>query len=186
MKRTIPLILMLLLGVGLLGAADLQVGVLGGLRTVADSGLSDVYGSGLAITPFAAIGLTKGVSLGAAFTFGYSKEAPIGLFDDPSKLCLSSLELFGRYRFEAGKVDPYVKAGVAFTSYSQTIAAAGIDLDESAAGLLLGAGAEYPVGKKVSLIGELGYTLLKVDPLGTKVNLGGFRFQVGAAYAFTL
>jgi len=186
MKRTIPLILMFLLGVGLLGAADLQVGVLGGLRTVADSNLSDVYGSGLAITPFAAIDLAKGFSLGAAWTLGYSREEPIGLLGDPSKFCMSAIELFGRYRFEAGKVDPFVKAGVAFTSYSQTIAAAGVDLDESAVGLLLGAGAEYPVGKKLSLIGELGYTLLKVDPLGTDVDLGGFRFQVGAAYSFTL
>lgn len=186
MKRTIPIFLMMVLCVAGLGAANLSVGVLGGLRTVADTNLSDAYGSGLVLTPFASIEVVKGFSLGAGWSLGYSKDKPIGLLDDPSTFSMSSLELFGKYRFEAGKVDPFVKAGIAFTSYSQTVAAAGIDFDESATGLLIGAGASYPVTEAISLIGELSYTLLKVDPLGPEVNLGGLRIQVGAAYTFTL
>jgi opacity protein-like surface antigen len=186
MKRTIPVILMMLLCAASLSAGQLQVGLLGGLRTVADSSFSDVYGSGLAITPFAAYEFSKGISLGAAWTLGYSKEKPVGVLLDPSEFRMSAIELFGKYRISAGKVDPYFKAGIAITSYSQKIPLAGVDFSKTAAGLLLGAGVGLPLAGSVSLLREIDYTVLSVTPLETKVNLGGLRFQVGASYSFTL
>jgi opacity protein-like surface antigen len=186
MKRITLILLMGVLTIGGLNAAQLQVGLLGGLRTVADSKMADVYGSGLSLTPFAAVEVCKGFSLGAGWSFGYSKEKPIGILSDPSKFSMSTVEIFGRYRFEAGTIDPYVKAGLGLTFYSQTVAAAGVDFSKSAVGVTIAGGAEWAVSGPISVIGEVGYTVLSVNPLGTKINLGGFRFQVGAAFAFTL
>ncbi len=186
MKRLIFTILITSISLGGLNAAQLQVGVLGGLRSVSNSGFSDVYGSGLAFSPYAAIEFAEGFSIGTGFTLGYSKDKPVGLFNDPSTFSMSSIELFGRYRFESGPLDPYIKAGLGLHFYSQTIAAAGIDFNENALGFMVGAGGEWALTEAFSLIAELGYTLLNVDPLGTEVKLGGFCIQLGAAYTFTL
>ncbi len=187
MNKLIPILLTLLLCLGSVQAAQVQAGLLGGLRTVADSDFSDVYGSGLWLTPFAAVQLKDKLSLGLAFSLGYTKsDKPIGLLDDPSDFSLSNLELFGRYRFESGKLDPYLKLGLGLTFYSQTIAAVGSDFSENALSVHLAGGAEYALSETFSLIGELGYSILSVEPLDEKVNLGGLSIQIGLGYSFTL
>jgi opacity protein-like surface antigen len=187
MKKMIPTLLLI---IGLctlpLAAKDLSVGLLGGLRTVAESSFSDAYGSGLRLTPFVAMNLTEQISLGAAFSFGFSKDDPIGQLEDESTFAMSSLEVFGRYRFEAGKFDPYAKLGLGLHFYSQTVPAADVDFSESGLGFFLGAGGDYAVSDTISLLAELGYTILSVEPLTESINLGGFSIQVGAAYRFSL
>jgi opacity protein-like surface antigen len=169
-----------------LAAKELSVGLLGGLRTVAESSFSDAYGSGLRLTPFVALGLSNQFSIGAAFSLGFSKDAPIGQLEDDSSFSMSSLELFGRYRFEAGKFDPYAKLGLGLHFYSQTVPDADVDFSESAFGVFIGAGGEYAATDTLSLLAELGYTVLSAKPYEDSTNLGGFSIQVGAAYRFSL
>ena len=186
MKRMIPILLAGLICLTGIEAADLQAGLLGGIRTVADSDMSDVYGSGLWLTPCISLKINPNIAVGLGFSLGYSKDEPIGVLDDDSSFTMSVLELFGRYRFEAGKMNPYLKLGLGLAFYSQAIAAAGIDFSESALNVRLAGGVEYPLSDVFSLIGELGYTILSVEPLDEKVNLGGFSIQLGIAYNFTL
>lgn len=187
MKKLLPTLLLI---IGLctlpLSATDLQVGLLGGLRTVAESSFSDAYGSGLRLTPFVAMPLTEQISIGAAFSLGFTKDDPVGLLEDESSFSMSSLELFGRYAFEAGAFDPYAKLGLGMHFYSQTIEAAGVDFSKSAFGVFIGAGGDYAVSDTLSLLAELGYTILSAKPFEESINLGGFSIQVGAAYCFTL
>lgn len=187
MKKLIPILLVGMICLGGIEAADLQAGLLGGIRSVADSDMSDVYGGGLWLTPYIALKIDPNISLGIDFSLGYSKsDQPIGVMDDASDFSMSNLELFGKYRFEAGKINPYLKLGLGLAFYSQSIEAADIDFSENALSIRLGGGAEYPLSDTFSLIGELGYTILSVKPLDEKVNLGGFSIQLGAAYNFTM
>ena len=187
MKHKI-LLCLLLTGLCLapLAASDLQVGLLGGLRTVAQESFSDAYGSGIRLTPFLALPVGDALDIGAAFSLNLFKDAPIGLLEDDSSFSLTSLEVFGRYRFESGAFDPYAKLGLGLHFYAQTSETAQIDFSKTGMGVFLGAGGEYALNDQVSLLAELGYTVLSVKPFEDSINLGGLTIQAGLAYRFAL
>lgn len=187
MKKLIPIILVGMLCLSGIEAAEFQFGLLGGLRSVSDADMSDIYGSGLWLTPSLALKLNSQLSLGLDFSFGFSKsDKAIGVMDDPSDFSMSQLELFGSYRFPARTVTPYLKLAMGFAFYSQVIEAAAVDFAKSALCVRLAGGAEYPLTDTFSLTGELGYTILSVEPLDERVNLGGISAQLGIVCHFTL
>ncbi|HNX97317.1 MAG TPA: outer membrane beta-barrel protein [Candidatus Aminicenantes bacterium] len=186
MKRKLLVILAILACVGLLPAAELEVGAMVGLRTMSDSAIKDTYGSGVVFLPHVEFGVAKGFVLGAAYEAGYSKDADIGIYADASTLKVSGFELTAAYRFRLSspKVVPYLKAGVGFYKFKQEIPSLDIRVDGNKAGLVLAGGVKVHVGRKVFLSGEIKYVPLKVTPLDVEVDLGGLRLMVGIGTTF--
>jgi hypothetical protein len=56
---------------------EFSLGVGYGLRTVADSSIRNVYGNGGVFTLWLSVGVWKGLSLGAAYEGGYSRDGTI-------------------------------------------------------------------------------------------------------------
>lgn len=183
MKRTALLLILLGLPAWCLQAVDLDIGLMYGSRSVKDADVKEVYGNGSAFFPYASIGFWKGLFAGIGYEGGYDRAGKIGLYQEDSSLKVTGLELFAGYRFDLGKVSPYVKLGLGNYSYAQSVSGAP-KFDENKSALTLAGGARYYPVKGLFLAGEVKYVPLKVRPLTEEVDLGGLRLAAGIGYSF--
>ena len=183
MKRAFLAGLLLLLGGGVCAAQSAaEAGLLWGTRGLKNADLNAVFGSGTAFTPYAALNLYPGGSIGISLETGYVREAPVGLFGDLFRLQVSVAEVFFRQEWRAGAISPYLKIGPGLAFYKITIDspylkaynAHGSDISFAVAG-----GAKVHLGKRIFLSGEIRYGVLWLDPFDDKVDLGGVRAQAG-------
>ena len=63
----------------------------------------------------------KACSLGLGYEGGYDRDGKIGLFQEDTNLKVTGLEFFAGYRFDLGKVSPYVKLGLGNYTYKQMV-----------------------------------------------------------------
>lgn len=168
-----------------LPAVKIDVGLLYSARTVSDDAIKDVYGSGGVFFPYAVVNAWKGLGFGLGYEGGYSRDGKIGLYQEDTSLKVGGMEAFAAYRFDIGKLAPYVKLGVGSYAYKQVVSGA-TKVDDKKSALSLAAGLRYYVTKGLFLAAEAKYAPLKVKPLEEEVDLGGMRFGAGIGYTFDL
>lgn len=184
MKRVFVTLIAIIALTGFLAAANVEVGFMYGLRTMSDSAVKDAYGNGGVFYPYVDVKLVKGFTLGLGYEGGYSKDADIGQFQDASTLKVSGFELFAAYQFCLKKVQPYIKAGVGFYKYEQSVVGFSDKVDDNKAGMVLAGGVKFYPSKGFFLSAEVKYVPLKVQPLDVEVDLGGLRLSAGIGYSF--
>jgi hypothetical protein len=185
MKKIIVSAMLLgLLTVGL-QALKLDLGLMYSSRTVKDADIKDVYRNGAVYFPYAAVNVWKGLTFGLGYEGGYDRDGKIGLYQESTNLRISGLEFFAAYRFDFGKLSPYLKLGFGSYGYKQIVSDV-TKVDDKKSGVNLAAGLRYYVYKGLFLNAEAKYVPMKVKPLEEEVNLSGMRLGIGAGYTFNL
>ena len=185
MKKTIIFIILAGMLTWGLQAVDLDLGLFFGTRSVKDAQIKEVYGNGTAFFPCVSVTFWKGAFAGLGYEGGYDRDGKIGLFQEDTTLKVSGLEFFAGYRFDLGKVSPYLKLGLGNYSYKQVVSGK-TTVDEKKSALTLAAGARFYPIKDLFLAAEIKCVPLKVKPIDTEVDLGGMRLAAGIGYTFNL
>ena len=188
MKRgTLGLIMLAAMSGSALAAIRLEIGILGGTRTVNEAAIKAVYGNGVAFYPYFAVHPLGGLFVGAGYEAGYSREGTIGIYEEPTTLRVVGAEVFAGFQIQARNVSPYVKLGYARYSYRQTIDSPRIG-DIAAVGNkwgpTFGGGLKISLSGAVFLGGEIRFVPLKVKPFEDEVDLGGMRYTAGLGPKF--
>jgi hypothetical protein len=186
MKKTIVILTMIIVLPSLAQAITLFGGFQGGLRTVNDAEIKDVYGNGLSLFPYLAVNPWKGLLAGVGYDLGYSKKGTIGLYDESTTLKISGLQAFVGYQYPISFLTPYALLGFGAYSYKQTVASAyytGFSAKKSTFFFALGAKAS-PLKSLPGLFFnfEIKYLPLSVKPYDTRVDLGGLNIALGVGY----
>lgn len=183
MKRTIVMILSLVILASAAAAVELELGVTYGGRSVMDNDIEDVYGSGTVYFPYLALNMWKGLTLGFGFEGGYDRSGTIGIFNESTTLEVTGYEFFVSYQLKLKKFVPYVKLGYGSYSYEQTIDSPVMEgFEDKKSTLTVGAGFKFYLFKGFFAGGEIRYVPLKVKPFDAEVDLGGLRYAVAAGY----
>lgn len=185
MKKILLSLLLIALLSWTLAAVDLDLGLFFGTRSVNDDQVRDVYGGGTAFFPCVSVVFYKGLFAGLGYEFGYDRDGKIGLYDEDASLKVSGPEVFAGYRFDLGKISPYLKLGVGNYAYKQTVSGVA-RVDDKKSSLTLAGGARYYPAKGLYLAAEIKYAPLKVKPFDIEVDLGGLRLAAGIGYTFQL
>ncbi len=189
MMRRIALGLVLLAALGGLARAAIriEIGALGGTRTVNSADIRIVYGNGMVYFPYFAVHAWKGLFIGAGYEGGYVREGTIGIYEEPTTLRAVGFEAFVGYEIKVRTVSPYIKAGYARYSYKQTIDSPFIG-DQAADGnkwtMTLGGGLKLSLSGAFFVAGEIRFVPLKVKPFEEEVDLGGMRYTAGLGLKF--
>lgn len=168
-------------------AFDLEAGITFGGRTVSDSEIKRVYGNGTVFFPYLALNFFGGLFIGAGYEGGYSREATIGLYNEPTKLEVTGMEYFVGYEYKIKIISPYLKIGYGSYTYKQTIDSPyvrGFGVDKKKSAISIGGGLRFFLLKYLFLAAEVKYIPLKVKPYDQEVDLGGLRYSAGAGLKF--
>ncbi len=188
MRRTaLGLVLLAAFSGPALGAIHLEIGILGGTRTVNSADIKAVYGNGTVFYPYLAVNPWKGLFVGAGYEGGYSRKGTIGIFEERTTLRVAGVEAFAGYQIQAGNVSPYIKIGCARYSYEQTIESPHIGdqaADASKWAPTFGGGLKIAVSGALFLGGEIRFVPLTVKPFEDEVDLGGMRYTAGFGLKF--
>ncbi len=187
MKRVAPVLLLLLALASTAWSFKGDLGLLYGLRTLKDSGLRGVFGSGSVVVPSFSVRLSSRASIGLAYEAGYGREAEIGLFGDLFSLSVSGFEIFYKQEWTLGRLRPYLKIGPGWAFYKINIASSPLTAYNSRGSdvsFQMALGASLRVTKHVFLDIEGKYGVLWIDPYDDKVDLGGFRLLGGLTFGF--
>lgn len=152
-------------GVGVLGYGSFGIATLAAGDTfdaVAGTTSAPVFGGGAQLT-----GLWRGLFADVAL-FQLSLDGERVFVDDegtvfelgiPLEVRMRPVDIAAGWRFAVGRVSPFAGAGVTFMSYEETsdFAAAGDDVSEGAAGMLLLGGVDVRVWRWFQAGGELRY-----------------------------
>ncbi len=168
-------------------AVHIEIGALGGTRTVNSADIKTVYGNGMVFYPYLAVHAWKGLYIGAGYEGGYKREGTIGIYEEPTTLQVVGFEAFVGYEITVRTVTPYIKAGYARYSYKQTIDSPFIG-DQAADGnkwtMTLGGGLKLSLSGAFFAAGEIRFVPLKVKPFEDEVDLGGMRYTAGLGLKF--
>jgi hypothetical protein len=186
MKKSFAILAIIVVLPSLAQAVELIGGFQGGLRTVNDSEIKDVYGNGLSLFPYLAVNPWKGLLAGVGYDLGYSKSGTIGLYNESTSLKISGLQVFAGYQYPIAFLTPYALLGFGAYSYKQTVASpvyTGFSRKKSTFFFALGAKAS-PLKALPGLFFnvEIKYIPLSVKPFDDTVDLGGLNIVLGVGY----
>jgi len=186
MKKSFAILAMIIILPSLAQAVDLIGGFQGGLRTVNDSEIKDVYGNGLSLFPYLAVNPWKGLLAGVGYDLGYSKSGTIGIYNESTSLKISGLQVFVGYQYPISFLTPYALLGIGAYSYKQTVASpvyTGFSAKKSTFFFAVGTKAS-PLKALPGLFFnvEIKYIALSVKPYDEKVDLGGMSLALGVGY----
>lgn len=187
-KKGAIFLLMLLFGGSFILAADFKLGLRGGYRQLKDSNLKSIYGDGFVYTPYLDYFPHELYGLEISYEGGYTKDAPIGLYEEKSTLSVRGFKLNGVLGYRFWRLFPYFKYGVGFFFYKQEIESEFIRkvVDHHKWTTVAGAGVELKLFPSVIFSAEWETVPLKVQPFGVEVDLGGSRFLLGLGIAFSI
>jgi len=168
-------------------AIHIEAGVLFGTRSVNNTDIKAVYGSGTVFFPYAAVHLWKGFFVGVGYEGGYSRSGKIGIYKEPTTLKVTGMEVFVGYQFSVDMVSPFLRAGYGSYSFKQVIDSPfhtedGVDKTQGT--VTLAGGLKLFLTGHFFLAGEVRYVPLKVMPYKVEVDLGGMRFTAGMGLKF--
>lgn len=191
MRRPLkPVVLFLagLLGFGTAAGAGVGVGlgVWYGPQRINDPKIRAVYGESGTTLPYFELEIRRGWTIGAGYEFGYDRTGIIGPYEYPTSLRMAGWNALLGYEFRVRSVALFGQAGFGLYSYKQTIdnpSVTDMPVDAKKAGGVFSAGLKFYVVREFYLGLEARYVLLKVKPYDSEVDLGGWRFAVGAGFA---
>jgi hypothetical protein len=166
----------------------LRAGAWYGLQQVNDAKINGVYGKTEAYVflPYLEARFGPGWTLGAGYEFGYDRNGLIGPYDYTTRLRMSGINILAGYEFRTKSVAVFAQAGLGLYSYTQTIDNPNVTdmpVDARKTTVLAAAGIKYYPADVIFLAFEARYVPLKVKPYDVAVDLGGWRFAVGAGFA---
>ncbi len=185
MKKALMIMVILLLPAMILaGGIFGELGL--GYRTLSDSSLNEVYGSGAMQLSFG-IGMKIGHPFTVLLEGGYYRNAgkTTGL-EEATTMSYIPFMLKGRYNFVAGEgLRPFAGVGVGYIAYRVDNESEGLeDVSEGSFGMEAEAGVCYRFQNKVGLVLKAGYLYSKAKPFGVERNLGGLLFSAGVRVKF--
>jgi len=165
-------------------ASDLRLGLGGGVRKINDDYLNKVYGSGFIFIPYLEVPLSKFFSAEVAFEGGYRKEAPIGLYKEPSVLKISGLEFSLHFHRSFKFFTPFLKIGSGAYFYRQDIDSPYVRYRVNHRNISLhgGGGLHFNFHSRFFFRIEIKYVYFKVKPFDQTVDLGGLRYILFLGY----
>lgn len=187
MKKTALFLACLFAGTGVAAAQTWEAGLTGGYRTIKDSTLRAVYGNGFVYAPYLSLAVSPSLRVGAEYEAGYTKDAKIGIFQDPSTLDVRGFHFFLQYGERVGRVQPFLKLGVGVFAYKldiQTPTLSANKVDSTDVSFFVGAGLHTRLNRFLFFSGELKYVALWADPFDDQVDLGGLRALLGIGLNF--
>ncbi len=187
MKRIAPALLLLLALAASAWSFDGEIGLLYGFRTLKNSDLRGVFGTGNVAVPAVAVRVSRTASLGLAYEAGYSREAEIGLFGDLFSLSVSGFEIFYKQEWPLGRLTPYLKIGPGLALYKIHIASpflTAYNVKGRDISFQIALGMSVRIVKRVALTLEGKYGVLWIDPYDDRIDLGGFRLLGGLTFGF--
>jgi hypothetical protein len=185
MKKTAAILILLLAGAGVSPAQTWEADVNGGYRTLKDEALRGIYGNGYVVTPTLSVAVSKSLRVGAEYETGFSRNAEIGLFNDPSTLKIGGGHLFLQYGERKGRVQPYLKVGMGLFSYQFDVerpALSPLHITNNDVSFFFAGGLRLVIIKNVFGTAEFKYAALWVDSYDDKVDLGGLRLLLGIGF----
>jgi opacity protein-like surface antigen len=189
MKKTIIIIVFLILFLTVKYAIDLDVGIFYGPRTVNDSDIKNVYGNGTVYFPYLVVNIGKGITIGGGYEGGYSKVSEIGLYNESSMLKVTGIEFFIGYQLNIKNISPYIKIGYGAFSYKQTVENPYVEeykVDHKKTTMTIGGGFKFYPIKHLFFGGEIKFVPLIVKPYEEEVDLGGIRYLGCIGFTFNL
>lgn len=187
MKKIILVITFLILFPIRQYAADFDLGIFYGQRTVNDSDIKNIYGNGTVYFPYLAINVWKGIIIGGGYEGGYSRDGKIGLYNESTSLRVLGVEFFVGYQLRIKIVSPYIRIGYGSFSYKQTIDSPYVGdykVDHKKSTVIISGGLKFYLIKNLFLAGEVKFVPLKVKPFEEEVDLGGMRYLAGIGFTF--
>ncbi len=185
MRKAITAILILILPAAIFaGSLFGELGI--GYRTLGDSALRDVYGTG-SMNFSLGVGTKVAPCFTVLFDAGYYTNSgkTLGLGE---KTTLSYIPFLAkaRYNFKAGEsLRPYVGVGLGYIAYKVKNESEGLEnVSKGAFGFQPEAGLCYKFQEKVGAIVNLGYLYAKAKPFDTSRNIGGVLISVGIRAKF--
>ncbi len=188
MKKTIYILILILVLPLLSSAISLEPGFMGGLRQINSNDIKTTYGNGMVFYPHLDVRLFMGLSIGAGYEFGYSKEGQIGDFQDNSSFEIKGYDLYLTYSFSLFGIKPYIKAGYGNYTYNQviTINQETLNTDGTHKDWMAAFGIKVFPMSNLFLSAEIKYSPMKVRPYDIDVDLGGIKIFAGIGYRFKL
>ena len=168
-------------------AMSITGGVFYGLRTINNSDIKEVYGSGYVYIPHLSIVVWKGLFFGASYEGGYSRTGKIGIYDEDASLNITGFDFYIGYELKTKYVTPYIKVGGASFSYKQTISSpyiGDIKVKENKMTISISGGIKLYPQRNVFFAAEFKYIPLKVKPYDVEVDLSGLRILGGIGFSF--
>jgi hypothetical protein len=165
-------------------ASDLKLGLGAGVRKINDDYLNKIYGSGFIFIPYLELAFSELFSVEVALEGGYRKEAPIGLYKEPSVLKISGLEFSLHFHRSFKLFTPFLKIGSGYYFYRQDIESPYVRFRVNHRDISLhGAGGlQFTFHSRFFFRIETKYVYLKVRPFDQTVDLGGLRYILSLGY----
>ncbi len=186
MRKPLPLFLGVLALAVAASASRWEGGMLYGTRGLKNADLRGIFGGGASYSLFVAARISEGGWVGISYEGGFDREARVGLFGDLFQLNVVGVEVFYRREWKVGAFSPYVKIGPGIASYKIHIDSpflTAYNVKGNDISFAIAFGLKALVLQRIFLAGELKYGVLWIDPYDDKVDLGGFRAQIGVGFA---
>jgi hypothetical protein len=188
MKKTVlGLVFLVALAGATRAAIRIEIGALGGTRTVNSADIKTVYGNGMVYYPYLAVHAWKGLFVGAGYEGGYTRKGTIGIYEEPTTLRVVGLEVFVGFEIKIRTASPFIKVGYARYSYKQTIESpfiGGRAANGNKMTPTIGGGLKISLSGALFVAGEIRFVPLKVTPFEDEVDLGGMRYMAGLGLKF--
>ncbi len=179
--------LVLLLFTSSAAYSKIHLGFRLGRRTVFDENIKQVYGDGTIYLPFVRLTSSQSpMGLELSYEGGYSRTAPIGIFQENSTLSVSGVEASAFVTRRFGMLTPYLKVGIGYYTYKQDIDSEFIrrNIGNSQQVMLVGGGLDIQLFRGFYVTSEFKYVPFMIISDNRQVNLGGYRFLAGIGYSF--
>jgi outer membrane protein W len=141
----------------------------------------DVYGGGPAYGAEIGVGLMAGLSLWAGADY-FTKKGQLTFTGEDTEITLMPVSGGLRYTLGAGRLRPYVGAGVVYVKYKETSVIGTVDKGD--VGFLGQVGVRFKVAGGFFLDVQARYSVCKAKPGDVTADLGGLQAGLGLGIAF--
>ena len=170
----------------------ISAGFFAGVARPSDETFRQIYGSAqFPVSVQANVRLYKGLHAFGGYAYVSRSGQVISVDpgttneDDPLRFRMHTVKAGGLYAVPVGRLTLLAGAGISCNYYLERWEAAGASTSGSKAGLLVQAGAEYPLFSRLSLAGRIEYSHVPIEAKSAAeidTNLGRLDFALGLVF----
>jgi len=181
MKKLIGIIAITIFLSGLANAAGFMVELKAQYFTPSEKAFKDVYGSQMTFGGEIGIHLGKGISIWAGGDY-FSRKGKLSFTEEETKMQIIPLYVGIKYRFSAGKINPYLGLGIGYFQYKESNPIGKIE--EGDMGYIGEVGCLFKIKGGLFFDIKGSYSYCKVKPAEIKAALGGLKAGIGLGFEF--